>query len=673
MKQSFKLSLRNQWPNILFAFRGTSAAICALVGAELLQLQCPYWAALTALIVIQPTRGLLYEKSIYRLVGTAIGALGGLLLSLNIHSQLALCLALALWIMLCAFIGTLLYGQRSYACMMAGLTCAVITMSGSLNPTQLHNIAFSRVAAIVIGIAVATAFTAFFTPKQSLNDIFQRLTQLSATTIRWLSLQFLNDQAGRKNGQDLDILLEIAEIESLLDVALAGTLHSRQEIQQTTHLISALLSLLGTGGLLSRLTQSAFNQNAPQRLMQQLAKQLEKIADQQAEQRSIRCLSELQETLARLKKLFPQSQLSLDELGTALQQVLLNTQILRQTHQENSPSPLFLRQRDWREALRCGLRAGISIMLGGVVWSLTGWHQGPLLIMALAIMLTIFATQIHPAALLQQVLTGAVIGALTAIFYKLVLLAGNTGATAEYLAITPFLLLALFSKTQQRFAIIATDATYIFILVLQPGVFTEVKSQDMLFGAFAMLLGIGCAWLAYRYLFPVNPFTRMQALLDSTLKDIRQLALERNPLTIHRLEAVIRHKIVRSIILARHYDTDYLAFIDGGLVVLSIVASFQQLRQLFNRAEAPGDARTILRSTLAEIGNSRTGTQQLQQIMERASRSARMMAEAQQRQACAATDLEFALSLQTSATLLSESLRTWEQHSGQLRELKFKS
>lgn len=37
-----------------------------------LKLENPYWAAMTALIVIQPTRGLLFEKSFYRLVGTVI-------------------------------------------------------------------------------------------------------------------------------------------------------------------------------------------------------------------------------------------------------------------------------------------------------------------------------------------------------------------------------------------------------------------------------------------------------------------------------------------------------------------------------------------------------------------------------------------------------------------------
>lgn len=56
-------------PRIMQAARGTVAALAALTLALVLKLKCPYWAAMTALIVIQPTRGLLLEKSIYRLVG----------------------------------------------------------------------------------------------------------------------------------------------------------------------------------------------------------------------------------------------------------------------------------------------------------------------------------------------------------------------------------------------------------------------------------------------------------------------------------------------------------------------------------------------------------------------------------------------------------------------------
>lgn len=77
-QQNLYRLFRREWPHLVLAFRGTVAAVAALAAAVLLKLECPYWAAMTVLIVIQPTRGLLLEKCYYRLVGTAVGSLAGI-------------------------------------------------------------------------------------------------------------------------------------------------------------------------------------------------------------------------------------------------------------------------------------------------------------------------------------------------------------------------------------------------------------------------------------------------------------------------------------------------------------------------------------------------------------------------------------------------------------------
>lgn len=89
------------WPKIFPALQGTAATLAALLAAVILEVENPYWAAMTALIVIQPTRGLLFEKSFYRLVGTVAGSAAGLLLLLHTTSPPILTLVLALWIAAC--------------------------------------------------------------------------------------------------------------------------------------------------------------------------------------------------------------------------------------------------------------------------------------------------------------------------------------------------------------------------------------------------------------------------------------------------------------------------------------------------------------------------------------------------------------------------------------------
>lgn len=73
-----------QWPRLIPALRATAAAVTALVVAHLLRLENPYWAAMTALIVVQPTRTLLFEKSYYRLAGTALGSIGAVAMVLGV-------------------------------------------------------------------------------------------------------------------------------------------------------------------------------------------------------------------------------------------------------------------------------------------------------------------------------------------------------------------------------------------------------------------------------------------------------------------------------------------------------------------------------------------------------------------------------------------------------------
>ncbi|ALC15954.1 fusaric acid resistance protein [Desulfuromonas soudanensis] len=80
ISRKFRRFFSRNRPQFILALRNTAAALAALAVAVWLRLESPYWAAMTALIVIQPTRGLLFEKSLYRLIGTATGALAGLLL-----------------------------------------------------------------------------------------------------------------------------------------------------------------------------------------------------------------------------------------------------------------------------------------------------------------------------------------------------------------------------------------------------------------------------------------------------------------------------------------------------------------------------------------------------------------------------------------------------------------
>lgn len=604
--------LRHQRPHLFLAIRGTTAALAALAAAESLGLACPYWAAMTALIVIQPTRGLLFEKSYYRLFGTAVGSTAGLLILLATRSPWAITAALCFWVAGCVGIGNLLYGLRSYASMMAACTCAVIAMSGYQSPAHLYHIAFGRVSCICVGIVFATLVTALFTPQQSRTELTGRLKRLAADSVTWLALLLRQGSGNDPARMEQQILIEIAEVENLLDAAGAGSFRFKKQVRHIRSLIASLLSLLAVGRLAAE--QLARHRDLDRRCglwLDLLADRLDQLVEDLEGPDPGARASEMAVLAAKLRADLPLLGRTLVGLVSSLRPVLVELDTIGCLPEEE-PMNRFLCHRDGREACRAALRGALAIGAVGVTWSLSGWAQGPLMMMATSIMISIFSTKEHPAQFVGQIFTGAAIGSAAAIFCRIVLLQGVSSALVTGLIVAPFLFLGVFAMTKRRTAIGATDATLFFIFTTQPGVPFAVVPLDLGLGATAMLLGVGSAWLAYRYLVPINPQLRLRSLLQAIIGDLRLLAHGASDEVTGKLRARMQHRVIRLVVLATRFDTGNLALIEGGVTALAIARGVQDLREVQETAcGRSGAVRETLQSLAGLNPHSVTPTEDL--------------------------------------------------------------
>lgn len=586
-----------KWPRLLPALRATAAAVTALVVAHLLRLENPYWAAMTALIVVQPTRTLLFEKSYYRLLGTAIGSAAAWLLLLQTASPLALTAALSVWIAGCVGIGNLLHGLRSYAALMAACTCTVIAMSGYQNPGHMDDIAFGRVACIIVGILVTTCVTALFTPSHSMDELGDRLGKVAGDAVRWLAL--LTGGAGRQAATDLEqeILCEAAEIEALLDAGgISASFKSHR--RNARNMLGALLSMLAVGRLdaespagQKRLigAASGWNEALTGRL-QELAAELERDAGPK--------------WCAKAKALADESTLHLPQLGRALYHLAAALEVVLARHADDGASDSrlhLIRHRDWQQAGRAAFRGGLVIAAVGLVWSLTGWSKGPLMLMALSIMISVFSNKEHPAKFVGNIFIGAATGSALAVFCRLMLLdgVGNFAVTAAVIA--PFILLGAYAMQHRRTVIPATDATLFFIFVIQPGVSVTVAAADLAIGAVAMVLGVAAAWIGYAFLVPVNPALRMRSLLAAMAKDIARMSAQANRGSRVRIRGKLQHRAIRLVALARNFDITPAAVLSGTIAVLALTASIERLREKLEYEELSPESARQLRETLDRI------------------------------------------------------------------------
>ena len=591
-----RLVIRNR-PSFVLACRGTVAALAALAVAVLLRLECPYWAAMTALIVIQPTRGLLLEKSFYRLVGTALGSLAGLVMVQSAGSPASLTILLSLWLAGCVGAGNLLYGLRSYGAMVAACTGAVIAMAGYNNPPHLNDLVFGRIACITIGIVVSTTVTLFFTRRRSKRELLERLVKVAAADIQWLALLV---RGGRQ--QDLvalrqDILLEISEIEGAMDAVWAGSLDLRKRKRRVRSLIVSLLTLLEAGKLTGY--HPARREFRGETWREPLARQLEEVAWRLERQGSLDPSAGLGAVLAGTKARLPLLGDTLDELAGSLGQLIEQWDGTEQS-QERPATHLFIRHRDWREAGRAALRAAGALAAVGALWSLSGWQEGPSMMIAASIMVSIFSTHDRPAAMLGYVFCGASAGVAAALLCRLVLLPGVGDPVLQGAASIPVLMTGIIALSRRRTALGAMDAMLFFLFVMQPGVPAVPDAPSYIAGGCAALGGVGVAILSFRYLLPIDPARRLRSLLVAISRDLASLAAA-DSASMEKRRARTQHRVLRLLAQGGKLDHDLGALIEGGLAALVIGRWMQWLRERELREGISPEACQALQETARKL------------------------------------------------------------------------
>src|SRR6195256_1998707 len=112
---------------LLFGLRLWASVCLALFVAFWLQLDEPFWAGTSAVVVCQPQLGASLRKGWFRMIGTVVGATTIVVLTACFpQDRIAFLVLLALWCGFCAFAATAFRNFASYSAALAGYTAAII-------------------------------------------------------------------------------------------------------------------------------------------------------------------------------------------------------------------------------------------------------------------------------------------------------------------------------------------------------------------------------------------------------------------------------------------------------------------------------------------------------------------------------------------------------------------
>lgn len=559
---------------LAFTLRTAAGSGMALLLAGLLGLDHPQWAAMTVWIAAQPLRGHLIEKSLYRLLGTAAGALYGVaLVALGHGSPAVLVPGLALWAGLCAGAGQLLRGFASYGTLLAGYSAAMVALLDASHPTHIAAFGLDRLLTIGLGVVVALAVSLRFAARPPADALHVRMRTLCLDRLRELAAWARTGVPPAHTARDTQ-LAELARLEEGLELQVAGRLDSRREVRALRQALTAQVGLLlwwpgarapahTEGAPLVAALQTALDAAGAGRPVGPALLQAATVAES------------LDAELAAVLRRLGEAACSIEgPHGSASAHARVGT------GPDARPAfePTVVLHRDWIAARETFLRSALTLGLIGGLWLATGWSAAPLLMLGVAVMTTLFSTADDPARIMRSVFCGQLLGAAAALAVQALLWPWVDGAVGRLLMCLPLVLAGAFVLAHPRTARFGFDFNLVGLLLLQPMHARAFAWPTGLAEAAAVVAGPLVALAAFRLVFPPGGRRRYAQL--SALMRAEVAAMAAQPQAWQRAavwRARLQHRVLR---LVRCADAAGLAPGRAAREGLAVLATGQAVLAL---------------------------------------------------------------------------------------------
>jgi uncharacterized membrane protein YccC len=200
----------------IFALKTYAAAMLAYYVALRIGLLRPFWAVTTVYIVSQPLAGAVLSKSVFRLIGTVLGAAAAIVLVPNLVNEPAvLSAALALWLGFCMFVALLDHTPRAYIFLLAGYTASIVGFPSVNVPGTMFNTGILRVQELFIGILSAALIHGMIFPSTVTRQLIRRVGDILSSAEAWTCRALEGDRSSAFRRERRRLILDISDLQQL--------------------------------------------------------------------------------------------------------------------------------------------------------------------------------------------------------------------------------------------------------------------------------------------------------------------------------------------------------------------------------------------------------------------------------------------------------------------------
>ncbi|TSD77759.1 FUSC family protein [Pseudomonas sp. KBS0710] len=512
-----------------YVFRSLAAASLALWLGLQLNLDSPFSATSTVLLLIHPLQGAAVGKGLYRALGTALGLIAAVVLTgLFTQKMLLFILAIGLWLGLCVAAMTLLRHYHATAAVVAGYTVCLALGPAIVAPAQAFDHIVTRGSAVALGVLSLSLVATLFGRKTVELQLKQVLGDVCSRTLRLLATYYSGERETSRVEQG-QLASDIAKVDDLLGIG-------RGESQ----LIRARLSTLQAG--------LAYLHAAVLHSVPTCAPALPAcIHTGQALQQMAEARPDFFTTAAQVKALQdrledePEHPARLSEPLADLSSALECFACLERT--PPAPARAVGFHRHYGDALRNGIRALVATLATAAVWYLTAWDQGPSLLAVLGPYCTLLAATAAPTRGVAAFFKGTLYGVLAATVCKFLLLPHISGVALLIVVLSAFWIIGIQATTRPRHAFQGIAYLVTFNTLVSTAGTAQYDFIDFANQALAWLVALAICLLAFQLL-PRNAERHVRAIKRAVHTSTRQLLRDGARMDLLKWQARQQHRIV---------------------------------------------------------------------------------------------------------------------------------
>ncbi|OTG68801.1 fusaric acid resistance protein [Acinetobacter sp. ANC 4470] len=423
----------------IFATKTFVAGMLALYIAFSLNLAYPIWAIGTVFVIANPYSGMTSSKSIYRLLGTLLGAIVSIAVTpFLINTPILFTLFLACWVGFCLYISMLDRTSRSYVSMLAGYTTVIIcyNMVYYADTVSIFDMALGRFLEITVGVVCSAIVTTTIFPMHIGPAVETRVSKI-IQDIKVLFDQILLDQKQLDNyNQWLGNITRDASDIHVLAVHLSYERSSLQgmtkPLQEMLHQLTMLVAnLVAMSERMKQLDQIDMTYRENLKVVHgHIAEFLHDHHDIKAQELNVLPHQFESDFAALVVSARPEQQIILNGLKMDVRHFIQNVRavklIWQRIQQGNDTLPESITpltttypslHRDHGAAVRGGISAFITILIATSFWILSGWKAGFMMAEMAAICACILTAMDNPVPALKLFIRASIYSAVVVFIY----------------------------------------------------------------------------------------------------------------------------------------------------------------------------------------------------------------------------------------------------------------